>query len=91
MSVNLEIEAGALANALDQPIDRVRRKWSAALGGHWRARWMLGRHLVITVWFPYRRRLLLVVLNPSCAIAVGAFLVVIDPAAAVTMRADLHC
>jgi hypothetical protein len=33
VSVNRNGEAGALANALDEPIDGNGREWSAALGG----------------------------------------------------------
>ena len=46
---------------------------------------------VITVWFPYRRWLLLVILNLPAAIAVGAVLTIIYPATAITMWTDLHC
>ena len=39
---------------------------------------MLGGHLVITVWFPYRRWFLLVILNLSSTIAVRAVLTIIS-------------
>jgi hypothetical protein len=57
---------------------------------HWRAGFVLWLHLLITVWFPYRRRFLLVILNLPGAIAVGAVLAVIYPAAAITMWTNLH-
>jgi hypothetical protein len=45
---------------------------------------------VITVWFPYRRWLLLVILELPATIAVRAVFTTIYPATAVTMWADLH-
>ena len=47
--------------------------------------------LVFTIWFPYRRWLLLVILNLSTTIAVRASLTIIYPAAAITMWTNLHC
>ncbi len=47
--------------------------------------------LVITVWFPYLRWLLLVILNLPAAIAVRAVLTIIYPATAGTMWTNLHC
>jgi hypothetical protein len=48
-------------------------------------------HLLILIWFPYRRWLLLVILNLSSTIAVGAVLSVIYPTTAITTWANLHC
>jgi hypothetical protein len=45
---------------------------------------------LITVWFPYRRRFLLVILDLSTTIAVRAVLTVIYPATAITMWTNLH-
>ena len=33
VGVNRKSESGALADALDQLVDRIRREWAAALGG----------------------------------------------------------
>jgi hypothetical protein len=52
---------------------------------------MLGLHLVIRVWFAYRRWFLLIILNLSSAIAVRAVLAITYPATAITMWTNLHC
>jgi hypothetical protein len=52
---------------------------------------VLGLHLVITVWFPYMRWFLLVILNLSRTIAVRALLTrVIYPTTAITIWTNLH-
>jgi hypothetical protein len=50
-----------------------------------------GGGLVITVWFPYGRWFLLVILDLSATIAVRAVLTIIYPATAITAWANLHC
>jgi hypothetical protein len=55
------------------------------------AGWVLGFHLVIRVWFPYWRWLLLIILNPSSTIAVRTVLTVIYPATAIATWTNLHC
>jgi hypothetical protein len=57
---------------------------------HRRAGRVLGLHLIIAVWFPYRRWLLLVILNLSNPIAVGAVLTVIYPPTAIATWTNLH-
>jgi hypothetical protein len=54
-------------------------------------RWVAGFILIVVVRFPYGRWFLLVILNLPGAIAVGAVLTITYPAAAITMRTDLHC
>jgi hypothetical protein len=58
---------------------------------HLRPERMLGLHLVITVWFSYRRWFLLVILDPSGTIAVRAGFTITYPATAITMWTNLHC
>jgi hypothetical protein len=64
----------------DLPVTYEQNVSSAGRGG-----------LVITVWFPYRRWFLLVILNLSATITVRAVLTIIYPATAVTTWASLHC
>src|SRR4029077_15380237 len=47
--------------------------------------------LIVVVWLPYRRWLLLVILNFSSTIAVRAVLPIIYPATAITVWASVHC
>ena len=59
---------------------------------HRRAEWVLGGHLVIAVWFPYRRWPLVIIVNLPGPIAFrAAVLVITDPPPAITMRTNLHC
>jgi hypothetical protein len=48
-------------------------------------------HLVVTLWFPYRRWFLFVFINLSSTFAVRAVLVIIYPATAISTRTSLHC
>jgi hypothetical protein len=50
-----------------------------------------GCSLAVTVWFPYRRWLLVVILNLPGAIALRAVLTIAHPPAAITMWTNLHC
>ena len=52
---------------------------------------MRGLHLFVGVRFPYRRWLLLVILDPSRTIAVRTVVTVTDPATAIATRANLYC
>jgi hypothetical protein len=56
-----------------------------------RAGWMRGLYLFIRVRFPYRRWLLLVILNLSGTVAFRAVVAVTDPATAIATGANLHC
>jgi hypothetical protein len=47
-------------------------------------------HSIIRIWFPYRRWLLLVILNLSSTIAVRTVLTIIYPATAVATWTNLH-
>ena len=52
---------------------------------------VFGVYLVITVWFPYRRWFLLVILDLTGTVAVWAILTIIYPATAITTWTNLHC
>jgi hypothetical protein len=70
-----------------------RTLYSNTLDRFARGRWVFrtGFHLVIMVWFPYRRGFLLVIFNLSSTIAVRTILAIIYPATAITTWTDLHC